>query len=110
MSARSVESLGQRVLDLVFGKRAGPSDPEFARAAAPPPPITLFFQVAEMISWSGVLIGWLWRMGWLPFVESKLDSWWPIALLGFLAVLKLAWEQVLGHYERRAKARMIPTP
>ena len=103
------DGLKDRVLDLIFGRRSTPEELAFALAAAPPSKIAKPLRIAEWALACLMLIAFLWQYGWLPFVNSKLDSWWFMGVWAIVISLRFVRELIEKHYERRAKARMTPT-
>jgi len=104
------ERLRDRLVDIVFGRPSTPEELATAREAALPSQIDQPLKVAEWGLAALLLVAFLWQRGWFPFMDSKLNSWWFMGILGVLILLRLVREQLEKHYQRRAKARMTPTP
>jgi hypothetical protein len=106
----SFKLFGDRLLDIVFGKKSEPLDLELAAAAAPPLWMNRVYGVLILAVGAVVLFCIVVKWGWLSIPHSPL-----IGMLYNFAVpagflLMLTWDQILRHYQRRAKARMTLTP
>ena len=97
-------NLPGRVLDVIFGKKLEGEDAERALAERPP---KWACTVYGALLWASFLVAFAllaWDWGWIPFVDSRIDTIWTAVALGANALLRLVWEQVTHRYERRAKA------
>ena len=100
------ESLKDRLLDVVFGRRATAEELEFAKTTAPPEYMQMIYRIVMPASVGAVLVALLWSEGWLPFVASQIDRRWVFLALGLNIAIRFLWEGLSKHYERRAKARL----
>ncbi|MDZ4111192.1 MAG: hypothetical protein U1E18_16530 [Brevundimonas sp.] len=94
-----------RVLDVIFGKTLEGEDAERVRARAQHLPkwaCTVYFALL-WTTFLGATALFAWHWGWIPFLESRIDSIWALAALGGNALIRMAWEQITSRAERRAK-------
>lgn len=106
MPPTPAKNLLDRVLDVVFGKKLEGEEAERARALAARLPrwasTIYFFLLWASVLLAGALLAWHW--GWIPFLDSRIDSIWSVAAVGVNVVLRLAWEQISSRHARRAEA------
>jgi uncharacterized membrane protein YoaK (UPF0700 family) len=110
MTLPSFKTFGARVLDIIFGSRLTPAELAFAAASAPPRWMNRAYGISLLVVCAVILFCIVAERGWLPIPNSPLigtlhDFATPAALL-----LMIAWQLITGHYRRRAKDRMTPTP
>ena len=106
MTPPARENLKDQVMDAVFGKRGTPAEQALAKAARPPRNIQTTYDILFGASFFSMLVLLLWSHAWLPFVESRISRMWFWSAFGLNLLLRLVWEQITNHYERRAKARL----
>ena len=103
MTLPSFKTFRARVMDILFGKRIEP-------AAAPP------IWIGSIHGWLSTLAGLVvlfcifTRRGWLPVRYSPTIEMVENFAMPVLLVLIFGWHFIVEHYQRRAKARMIPAP
>ncbi len=99
------KNLLDRFLDVVFGKKLEGYDADRARAEwAPQWARTGYFVLSgASIFLAFAILAWSW--GWLPFMDSRVDSIWAAAALGVNMLLREAWQWLTRRHERRAKSR-----
>src|SRR5690606_978347 len=63
-------------------------------------------QGRHVLIWStvlGFIATFLWSRGWLPFVDTRIDSIWPVAAVGLSAVIQSGWSWIVRRHERKTR-------
>lgn len=96
-------SIASRVLDIVFGKKLEGEEAERALAERPPQWASTVYLVLSgaLVFLAFALLAW--SSGWIPFIESRIDSIWAGAALGGNVLLGEAWRWIPRRYVRRVK-------
>ncbi|QTC91444.1 hypothetical protein [Brevundimonas goettingensis] len=106
----SFKTFGARVMEILFGSRLTPAEQALAREAAPPQWMNRIYGASLLAACAVILFCIVAERGWLPIPASPLIG----TVHGFATLaallLMMVWQLLLGHYRRRAKARMTPKP
>ena len=105
MPPTQAKNLLDRFLDIVFGKKVEGNDADRALAAGLPQWASTVYLVLSgaSIFLAFALLAWSW--GWIPSMDSRVDSLWAGAALGVNILLSEAWRWLTRRYERRANNR-----
>ena len=105
MPPTQAKNLLDRVLDIIFGKKLEGEDAELLRARAQHLPkwASTVYLALLWTTFLGATALLAWHWGWIPFLESRIESIWSLAALGGNALIRMAWEQITSRAERRAK-------
>lgn len=103
MTSATRASASTRALDWLFGKAGTPEDRALAEASRPPRAMQTAFDVLHLASACAVLVTFPWSYGWLPFVDSRIDSLWFSLALGANVLLRFGWERTTAYYRRSAR-------
>ena len=104
MATHPPTNLAGRFLDVVFGKKLEGEEAARARGEGLPSWARRIYGVLLWSSFLGAVALFMWSKGWLPFVDTKIDSVWALAALGLNALLRSECEWITRRHDRRAKA------
>ncbi|MBF0664188.1 MAG: hypothetical protein IR159_01355 [Brevundimonas sp.] len=103
MATHPPTNLASRFLDVVFGKKLEGEEAALARGEGLPQWVR---QGRHVLIWStvlGFIATFLWSRGWLPFVDTRIDSIWPVAAVGLSAVIQSGWSWIVRRHERKTR-------